>query len=113
LYVGLPAAVALLLAGKEFTAAVALSIAVATLADQMLKTDLLLQLRTYLFLGLVALLILVFNSYLAWRPIVFYEDAYRLGLRIGVIPIEDFGYGLGLVLLNTVVYKKLKGLRHG
>ena len=112
-YAGFPAAVIVLIAGREFTAFVALSVAVAALADWAFQTDLLLQPRAYLFLGLVTLLILVCNSYLAGRPIVFYEDAYRLGLRIGAIPIEDFGYGLGLVLLNAVVYEKLKGLRHG
>ncbi len=35
----------------------------------------------------------------------------RLGLRIITIPIEDFGYGISLLFLNTAVYIKLKQSR--
>jgi lycopene cyclase domain-containing protein len=48
----------------------------------------------------------IFNSYLTSRPVVEYNREVMSNIRVGTIPIEDFGYGLGLVWLTAWVYEK-------
>jgi lycopene cyclase domain-containing protein len=42
------------------------------------------------------------------EPIVWYNDAENLGLRIGTIPVEDSVYMLLLLMMNTTIYEWLK-----
>lgn len=41
---------------------------------------------------------LVFNYYLTYLPVVMYTQAYKTGVMIGTIPIEDFGYAIILYI---------------
>jgi lycopene cyclase domain-containing protein len=53
------------------------------------------------------------GSFLA-EPVVWYNNREILSLRIFTIPIEDFAYGLLLILMNVTIYEKLmvsKGLK--
>lgn len=43
------------------------------------------------------------------EPVVWYDDAQNLGIRIGSIPLEDAFYGLLLIGLNITLYEELKG----
>jgi hypothetical protein len=43
--------------------------------------------------------------------VVTYGESYQIGLRIFTIPIEDFGYGISLIFLCTIVYEKLKSIK--
>ena len=113
LYVALPAGVWIFSTGKQYTGLVLLCFGLVGLADTLLRTDLLLQPKTYLYLAIVAGLILVFNGYLTARPVVLYGEIYQSGYRILTIPVEDFGYGFTLMLLNAMLYEKLKAIRHG
>lgn len=47
------------------------------------------------------------------QPVVWYNDAENLGIRLFTIPIEDVFYGFELILLNLFVYDWLLGLRAG
>lgn len=61
--------------------------------------------------GIVLIPFLIVNGFLTAIPVVLYNDAENLGMRIYTIPFEDTFYGMLLVLLNIVIYEKLKN-RH-
>ncbi len=42
------------------------------------------------------------------EPVVWYNNLENMGLRIQTIPIEDFTYGLELILLNVFFYETIK-----
>ncbi|MDZ7291808.1 MAG: lycopene cyclase domain-containing protein [candidate division KSB1 bacterium] len=98
--------------GKEYTGLMLVFTGAAAILDRILKTDLLWHRRLLTELAIVFILILIFNSYLTWRPVVLYDEAYQLGKCVGTIPIEDFGYGLSLILFVLIIYEKLKMVDH-
>ncbi len=108
LYTALPAGLWMFLSGTEYTGLVLISTGLIGIADRLLKINLFLQSRTYLFLTILTGLMLVFNGYLTARPVVLYNSAYQLDFRIFTIPIEDFGYGFAYLLFCTMIYEKLK-----
>nr|MBI1229017.1 lycopene cyclase domain-containing protein [Cytophagales bacterium] len=42
------------------------------------------------------------------EPIVYYNNAENLGIRIGTVPIEDTVYNLSMLLFVNTVYEKIK-----
>ncbi len=66
------------------------------------------------FLAAYAIILIPFlivNGFLTAIPVVVYNDAENLGIRIYTIPFEDVFYGMLLVLMNIVVYERLKNGR--
>ena len=113
LYVALPIGVWIFSTGKQYTGLVLICVGLVGLTDTLLRTELLMQPKTYIYIGIVFGLILIFNGYLTARPVVLYGEAYQIGYRIMTIPVEDFGYGFTLMLFNAVLYEKLKVVRYG
>ncbi len=113
LYTTLPIGVWIFSTGKQYTGLVLFCFGLVALVDTLLGVDLLLRPKTYLYLVIVSVLILVFNGYLTARPVVLYGEAYQVGYRILTIPLEDIGYGFTLMLFNTMLYEKLRTTRYG
>lgn len=94
--------------GKEYTGLVLMFLSIVAVIDHQLGTNLFARTQTYIYILVIATLILIFNGYLTARPIVLYGESYKTGVLIFTIPIEDFGYGFSLILLTTIFYEKLK-----
>ncbi|MYK94748.1 lycopene cyclase domain-containing protein, partial [Candidatus Poribacteria bacterium] len=112
LYTALPIGLWIFSTGRQYTGLVLCCFGIVGGVDRVLRTDLLLQPKTYIYLAIVSGLILVFNGYLTARPVVLYGEAYQSGYRIFTIPVEDFGYGFTLMLFNAVCYEKLRVIRY-
>lgn len=50
---------------------------------------------------------LIVNGILTSLPVVIYNAHENIGIRIGTIPMEDFFYFFGLLLLNVLIYEGL------
>lgn len=112
LYLCLPVGVLFFFTGKHYTGLMFIFLSAVAFFDHMLKTGLLTQRLLYIYLTIASALIVVFNGYLTARPVVLYDAQYQVGIKVGSIPIEDFGYGLSLLLLVTIFYEKFKAV-HG
>lgn len=99
--------------GKVYTGLTLISLGIAGLLEIVLKVKVLSRKNSYPFFAIVIFLILIFNGYLTARPVVLYDPVYQLDFRIITIPIEDFGYGFALILLNIIIFEKLKETGNG
>lgn len=102
-------ALAAALAGREYTALALAALPCAALFDHALGVRMLQDRRAWAYLAAVVLLMTVCNGYLTARPIVVYDLRYQLDLRVGTVPIEDYGFGLALVIAVTSLYEHGRG----
>lgn len=62
---------------------------------------------TRLFFAYLIILLpfMVVNGFLTAIPVVLYNDAENLGIRILTIPVEDIFYGMLLIFANLLIYE--------
>ena len=102
--------VALLNTHRLYTLLVTLLTAFLLLGQLVLRTD-----KTWLshfFLTYLVTLIpfLIVNGVLTAVPVVSYNDAENLGIRLFTIPVEDSVYLMGMMLMVNVVYEKVRNV---
>ena len=69
---------------------------------------------TFLVAYLIILIpFLLVNGFLTAIPVVLYNDAENVGIRIYTIPVEDVFYGMLLVMMNIAIYEKLRNRKEG
>lgn len=59
----------------------------------------------YIFMGFSVIGFLLINSILTGIPVVSYDPAFNIGIRIGTIPLEDFFYNFALLSGYLLSYK--------
>lgn len=65
--------------------------------------------KVLLMIGAILLIaMLIFDSYLTSLPIVMYNSKSILGIKIGTIPVEDFGYLVAVILLVPALFEYFK-----
>ena len=62
-------------------------------------------------LGLTYLPFLVANGFLTGMPVVLYDDAENLAVRIGSIPVEDFFFSFAMLALAALVHDRVGAAR--
>lgn len=107
LAMAIPAGIFVLFSEKTYSGLALISMGVTVAVDWALGPQILRQSRAYIYLAIITCCFAVFNGYLTARPVVLYSESHILGWRVGSIPVEDFGYCFGLVLLSAVIYEYL------
>lgn len=110
---GILLTIGLMHVGKAYTAVTCISTAILLIAlEFLLKVKWLPG-----FLSIYPLLLIPFfivNGLLTGtglqQPVVWYNDAENVGIRVLTIPVEDFVYGLEMLLFNLFFYEKFKPL---
>ncbi len=106
--IGVTTGIWLLFIGKEYPALVLLALSLVFIFDRSSGVYLLRRRRTYPFLLLCLGLMLIFNGYLTWRPVILYQPDFQFGIRVFTIPIEDFFYGLAYIFLCLIGFEHRK-----
>lgn len=94
--------------GLEYTAVACGALACAVALDTVGGGRIVRHRRFVLFAAVVLGFTAIFNGYLTGRPLVLYDARYQLDFRIGTIPIEDFVYGLALVVANVALFERVR-----
>lgn len=67
--------------------------------------------KFYIIYGVLLIPFLIVNGILTGtgleNPVVWYNNTEIFGFRILTIPFEDIFYGMAMVLMNLIIYKKL------
>lgn len=109
----IPAGILLFSNGAEYTGLVGIALGLTAFFDIVVGTYIFSRKMMLVFAPLYILANGIFNGYLTGRPVLIYNAAYQLDVRIGTIPIEDFGYGAALVALNIIIFEVLQQRKKG
>jgi lycopene cyclase domain-containing protein len=90
--------------GLTYTGTVFLSVAMVLVAMEYLVPATLRSRNFWVAIGITYLPFLIANGVLTGLPIVWYDDARILAIRVGSIPMEDFFYSFSMLALATLVH---------
>ena len=91
----------------EYTVASACGVVLTILLEVLvLRTGLFRDPRYWVALAIVAFFQLLVNGVLTCPPIVSYDPAQILGLRIVCAPVEDLGFGFAMVTTTIALWRR-------
>ena len=90
---------------REYSLLAVVSVVCVLLLDRALHTHVVRRSEYWCAIGIMFVFKIPSNGYLTWRPIVLYNPAHFLGIRLWTIPVEDFFYGYGLITLTIVLWE--------
>ncbi|MDO5099597.1 MAG: lycopene cyclase domain-containing protein [Corynebacterium sp.] len=61
---------------------------------------------TGIVLAVLLVLTAIFDNLMIWAKLVGYGESQRLGIHIGLVPLEDFFYPIVAVLIITAVWRR-------
>lgn len=64
--------------------------------------------RFFISYGIIVIPFLIVNGLLTAIPVVLYNDAENIQVRIYTIPVEDLFYGMLLIMMNVAGYEKFR-----
>jgi lycopene cyclase domain-containing protein len=92
---------------REYTVAAAVGVVLAVLLELLvLRTGLFRDPRYWVALAIVAAFQLLVNGVLTCPPIVSYNPAEILGLRVVCAPVEDLGFGFAMVTTTIALWRR-------
>jgi len=95
---------AVLFRDRTYTGVVFFSVAVMLLSGVMFIPENFRSRNFWIAMILTYIPFLVANGILTGKPVVLYNDAENLGIRVGTIPLEDFFFSLSMLLLGFFVH---------
>ena len=98
---------------RAYTATVLLAAGFALLGLKRLAPRNLRSRNFWAAMGLTYLPFLVANGVLTGLPIVRYDDAENLAIRVGSIPVEDFFFSFAMLALAALVHDRVGRWRRG
>ncbi|MBN2013178.1 lycopene cyclase domain-containing protein [candidate division KSB1 bacterium] len=110
---GIIAVLMLAISSMEYAALVLVAITLCGVLDILSGIKLLRRRNTYVLMIAIITFTTIFNGYLTARPVILYNAAYLTGIHLGTIPLEDFGYGLALVMSCVILYETIKRRANG
>ena len=87
-----------------YTGTVLLSVAAVLAAMEWIAPATLRSRNFWAAMGLTYLPFLIANGWLTGLPVVWYDEARILGIRLGPIPLEDFFYSFSMLALATLAH---------
>jgi lycopene cyclase domain-containing protein len=93
---------------KEYTILALLATLAVVITDRLLGTRVLRTKTFRVFIIVMCGCTFLVNGYLTWRPIVLYNEAYFMNMRLLTIPVEDFFFGFSVVTLSVVLWEYYK-----
>ncbi|MFH1691203.1 MAG: lycopene cyclase domain-containing protein [Candidatus Omnitrophota bacterium] len=93
---------------KEYTILAVICVLGTLWLDRFSGMNVLKRREFYVFFAIIIFFKLLVNGYLTGAHIVLYNPRYYLGVRIGSIPIEDFLFGFGMVVMTIIFWEYCK-----
>ena len=94
-----------------YTGTVLLSVAAVLAAMEWIAPATLRSRNFWVAMGLTYLPFLIANGFLTGIPIVLYDDAENLAVRVGTIPLEDFFFSFAMLALAVLVHDRVGAVR--